>query len=298
MRIQDAIEGSHYVLKAYTGKPHVSPYAHMHNSIELIYMAQGHMTELFPTRPYRVESGQLAAFYALIPHRCIDISEDSLVYGMHVPMARFLQWGLPREFVSRLTHGAVLVEENPGRRSLDEAQFGLWMKDIAAQDENRIESLYAELYGRLRRMAAGIMTEGGDRRTDAPASESFQVFEWDHGVSGEQATQWDKLERMTMFISNGYRESITAADVARHVQVHPNYASSLFHSAFDMTITEYITQRRLAYAYRALTETDGTILDIALEAGFGSVRRFHDVFLAQYGQTPAGIRKSQTALKP
>jgi len=296
MRMQDAIEGSHYMLKAYMGRPQVVQYAHMHNSIELVYVVRGHMTELFPMRSCRVEPGQLTAFYALNPHRCIDTSEDTFVYGIHVPMARFLQWDLPREFVSRLTHGEVLIEDNPDRRLLDETQFGLWMKDMAAADEDRIEALYAELYGRLRRMAAGMVAGSGDYRAEPQSLQRFQVFEWDHGAADEQATQWDKLERMTMFISTGYRESITAADVAKHVGVHPNYASSLFHNAFDMTITEYITQRRLAYAYRALTETGSTILEIALEAGFGSVRRFHDVFLAQYGQTPAGIRKSQTPM--
>jgi AraC-like DNA-binding protein len=294
MRIHDAIEERHYVLKAYMGKPQVSSYTHMHNSIELIYVVRGHMTELFPISPYRVEPGQLAAFYALVPHRCMDTSEESFVYGMHIPIARFLQWDLPREFVSRLTHGEVLIEDDPDRRLLDEAQFGHWVKDIAASDEYRIESLYAELYGRLRRMAAAVIPDAAIRRAGEPhSSPSFQLFEWGRGVAEEQATQWEKLERMTLFISTNYRESITAADVAKHVHVHPNYASSLFHSAFDMTITEYIAQRRLAYAYRALTETDGTILDIALEAGFGSVRRFHHVFLAQYGQTPAGVRKSQ-----
>lgn len=294
MRIQDGMENSHDMIKGYMGIPDIHG-THVHNSIELIYVARGHMTELFPIRRHRVESGQLAAFYALIPHRCAERSEDAFVYGMHVPMARFLKWGLPYEFVSRLTHGEVLTADAPDRRLLDETQFRQWMDDMASGDAVRIDTLCAELHGRLRRLALDTATSARDQRKAATsAPPSLRIYEWERKVPPETETHWDKLERMTLFISFNYRENITAIDVAKRVGVHPNYAASLFRGAFDMTITEYITQRRLAYAYRALTETDHKILEIAFDAGFGSARRFHDVFLKEYGQTPASVRKSQS----
>ena len=300
MPIHIGVEESYGILKGYMGKPNIDPTLHMHNSIELIYVVRGHMTELFPMQAHRVETGQLAAFYAFIPHRCMDRPEESFVYGMHIPMARFLQWELPMDFVSRLFRGDFLIEDNAGRRQIDEMQFDLWMKDVAARDADQIESLYAEVHGRLRRMAAGMVSNYGEKLEDKPEPvKSFQLFHSGDNipVPDDQATPWDKLEKMTMFIITNYRESVTAADVAKHAGVHPNYASSLFHGAYGMTIIEYITERRLDYAYRALTETDSTILEIALEAGFGSVRRFHHVFLAKYGQTPSSVRKSHSILK-
>ncbi|MCW3058618.1 MAG: helix-turn-helix protein [Capsulimonas sp.] len=294
MSIQIGVEESYGVLKGYMGKPNIDYALHVHNSIELIYVIRGYMTELFPMQSYRIEPGQLAAFYALVPHRCMDTTEGSFVYGMHLPMAKFLQWDLPKDFVSRLFRGELLIEDNPDRKLLDETQFDLWMKDVAALDANQIESLYAEVHGRLRRMAAGMAAKSAASRGGKPLPvKSFQLFHWGDNipVPEDQATPWDKLEKMTMFISTNYRESVTVADVAKHAGVHPNYASSLFHSAYGMTITEYITERRLNYAYRALTETSSTILAIALEAGFGSVRRFHHVFLTKYGQTPSSARK-------
>ena len=297
MLIPDAIEQSHCTLKAYRGKPNIDSFAHMHSSIEVIYVVRGYMTELFSVQPYRLEAGQFGVFSALVPHRCMDRSEDACVYGLHIPMARFLKWGLPKNFVSRLTHGSVLIEDNPERKLLDETTFKLWMDDVETLDVNRIESLYAEVYGRLRRMATDMILDTGSHAGEEPRDlESFSLSEWNDSFSDQNETQWDKLEKMTMYIAAMYQEGVTATDVARHVNVHPNYASSLFHDAFAMTITEYITQRRLAYAFRALTETEGTVLDIALEAGFGSVRRFHHVFLAAYGRTPSSVRGLQRAL--
>jgi AraC family transcriptional regulator of adaptative response / DNA-3-methyladenine glycosylase II len=49
--------------------------------------------------------------------------------------------------------------------------------------------------------------------------------------------------------------------------------------------------RRLHFAKRLLDETDLPITQIALAAGFGSLRRFNDAFQASYRQPPRELRK-------
>ena len=49
--------------------------------------------------------------------------------------------------------------------------------------------------------------------------------------------------------------------------------------------------RRLAAAVRLIEETEMPLAQVALEAGFGSVRRFNEVFAAVHGETPAARRR-------
>jgi AraC family transcriptional regulator of adaptative response / DNA-3-methyladenine glycosylase II len=49
--------------------------------------------------------------------------------------------------------------------------------------------------------------------------------------------------------------------------------------------------RRLHFAKQLLDETDLRIIDIAMAAGFGSVRRFNDAFLNAFGKSPRELRR-------
>jgi AraC family transcriptional regulator of adaptative response / DNA-3-methyladenine glycosylase II len=47
----------------------------------------------------------------------------------------------------------------------------------------------------------------------------------------------------------------------------------------------------LLLAKNLLTDTDLSVLDVAMAAGFGSLRRFNDLFKKQYNLSPTGLRK-------
>lgn len=55
--------------------------------------------------------------------------------------------------------------------------------------------------------------------------------------------------------------------------------------------------KRLAVAVRMIDETALPMAEVALSAGFGSVRRFNEVFAAVHGETPAARRKRQPGAK-
>jgi AraC-like DNA-binding protein len=53
-----------------------------------------------------------------------------------------------------------------------------------------------------------------------------------------------------------------------------------------MTITQYLTRRRLVTAQRLLVTSEKNAAAIAYESGFGSVSRFYAVFRDQIGMSP------------
>ncbi|WP_323156622.1 AlkA N-terminal domain-containing protein, partial [Pseudomonas oryzihabitans] len=59
-----------------------------------------------------------------------------------------------------------------------------------------------------------------------------------------------------------------------------------------------LTTRRLLFAKQLLSETRLPITEVALAAGFGSLRRFNTAFRDAYGLAPSQVRKGQAAPSP
>lgn len=64
-----------------------------------------------------------------------------------------------------------------------------------------------------------------------------------------------------------------------------------FEAEYGVTPTQYIRTCRLLLAKSLLTDTDLPVSHVAKASGFGSVRRFNDVFKEHYRLTPTALRK-------
>lgn len=69
-----------------------------------------------------------------------------------------------------------------------------------------------------------------------------------------------------------------------------------FTTEFKVSPVQYLQTCRLLLAKNLLTDTDLSVLDVAMAAGFGSLRRFNDLFKKQYRMPPTALRK-QSAIK-
>ena len=91
---------------------------------------------------------------------------------------------------------------------------------------------------------------------------------------------------MASLIAQRYTEPLTIEMIGDAVDLHPNYAMSLFRKAFGATLIDYLTQHRVSHAQRLLATTDQKILRVALDSGFGSISRFNDAFRRACGCSP------------
>jgi len=73
-----------------------------------------------------------------------------------------------------------------------------------------------------------------------------------------------------------------------------NYSAFHFHRIFkqvtEMTVTDYIRERRLESAANALLDTGMNILDICLACGFENPQTFNRLFKRKFGVTPREFR--------
>ena len=108
----------------------------------------------------------------------------------------------------------------------------------------------------------------------------FEVRRWQFYVS-----------QMLGFIAENYDQALTINDVAEHVKLNANYAMGIFQRVMQLTMKQYITAMRINHVRALLSDTDKSILDIALTAGFRSSSRFYSTFGKYVGMSPQQYRK-------
>lgn len=82
-------------------------------------------------------------------------------------------------------------------------------------------------------------------------------------------------------------------EVASHAGFSARQLRRLMVQAFGVTPVEIMQTERLLFAKKLLQETSLEMIEVALSAGFGSLRRFNALFLARYGQPPTALRRSR-----
>ena len=79
--------------------------------------------------------------------------------------------------------------------------------------------------------------------------------------------------------------------IAEQLGCTSRHLRRVFTDAYHVTPVAYLQTCRLLLAKNLLTDTGLSVLDVAMTAGFGSLRRFNDLFKKHYGLSPSGIRK-------
>lgn len=250
--------------------------ADRHNELELNLLDSGSLTYLLGGRRVMLRSRCLSAFWAATPHQILGSDELTFYYVVTVPLAWVLGWGLPEPLVERLLSGAVVEDEDDSTAELDMARFAQWHEDLSSGSGLQ-EAVLLELKARLLRLAA--TTRHGAR--DEAAHRGVLAG------GGEAPTS---VERMATYIARHYVDPIGLEDVAREVGLHPDYASSIFRKGFGVTPTRFILQHRVSHAQRMLVTSDAKVLEVAMEAGFGSLSRFNAAFRQLCGCSPREYR--------
>lgn len=258
------------------GHPTASVGPRRHDEIELVFVELGQCTMEIGAAGIVMNTGAMAAFWGMAPHQVTHAGPDTLLYRVTVPVHDYLQWQLPLDFTRELLDGKVVVEPDPNTRQMDMALFKKWLSDFSDSSANSLTIVHLEIEARLRRLArSAILPESaaGQRGGEAPGS-------------GEN----DHAMLMARYIAAHYTEPIHDADIARAAHLNAQYAIRLFSKTFGVSMHKYLTNYRVSRACRLLATTNAKVIDVAMEAGFGSMSRFYETFTRVCGQSPQEYR--------
>jgi AraC-like DNA-binding protein len=220
-------------------------------------------------------------FWGTIPHQIIAIGQEVMQYYITIPPHIFLSWNLPDTLTHGILNGSIVMEKDEALRRMDLASFPVWLKD-AADTKNP-----------QRRMALSCSLEARIRRFGISAQPSLTPFAQTPGFPASSSVKTSKaFLKMFDYITHNYKNDIRIGDIAKITGLHPNYAIALFRKESGINITDYILTLRIYEAQKHLLTSDMKIIDIAMEAGFGSLSNFYKYFKKICGKNPKDYRKN------
>ncbi len=86
-------------------------------------------------------------------------------------------------------------------------------------------------------------------------------------------------------------------EMARRLGCTDRHLRRAFTAEYNVPPVQYLQTCRLLLAKNLLTDTGLSVLEVAMAAGFGSLRRFNGLFKKQYKLSPTALRKHTTEEK-
>lgn len=258
-------------------QPGIMAAPHWHAQVEVNYVFRGHVTYRMQGHPADLRAGDLCIFWGGLPHQVVDTAEDSLFVAIHLPLVHFFRLRLPSDIQQQLVRGATLVTERPDAE--DARAFDRWSDWMRSDEPLRRDHAVEELLLRIERIRFAPYRLLGVRAPDeapaaAPDLQSFHC-----------------IGRICEFVAENFREDIDSSDIAVSADMHPKYAMSVFKKSTGMTLIEYVSLLRLSYAQALLMRDDASVLQVAMDSGFGSLSAFNKCFRKISGMSPSDFKR-------
>ena len=100
------------------------------------------------------------------------------------------------------------------------------------------------------------------------------------------------VKQTVLIIESDLSADLSPSLLAAQQGVSLGYLSSIFKKATDLTISEYVRQKRMEYAAYLLRNTNLQVQTVALHNGIMDVQYFSKLFKRQIGMTPTEYRLS------
>ena len=98
------------------------------------------------------------------------------------------------------------------------------------------------------------------------------------------------VSRALNLIDQGALDQQSVDQFAERLGVGSRYLRRLFAEYVGASPTQVARARRILLAKKLITDTDQPMTEVALRAGFSSIRQFNHTFLNLYGKAPSELR--------
>lgn len=156
------------------------------------------------------------------------------------------------------------------------SQLRCCLDSVCMEYDNKMPFTEARIYALMINFFAAL------GRANFNAGEKFPGI-----TSGKQHTYIEKFMDVCNYITEHCTENITVDDLAGFAGFSKFHFSRLFKQFSGVSCSEYLTQKRIAYAETLLIQPDIPITEVAMRSGFGSLSTFNRIFKAAKNCTPS-----------
>lgn len=260
-------------------QPGIMAAPHWHAQAEVNYIFRGALDYVMPGYRLRLQAGDIALFWGGLPHRVVDTDDETYFHAIHLPLFHFFRLRVAPEIQQRLMTGCTLV--GAGAQAEDDLAFVRRKRYLESGDPRLVQHAVDDLLMRIERI--GLEPHRIHEAADAGAA----------AAEGDEQPGFTTVHRICGYIAEHFRDAIDSADIAVAGDIHPKYAMNLFKRSMGMTLGDYVSLMRLSYAQALLTKEEASILQVAMDSGFGSLSAFNKCFRKKAGMSPSEFRRMQ-----
>ena len=241
---------------------------HCHNMYELIYIRQGQGEFQVEGNTYSLYPGCFLVFMPQEFH-CIRVREDT-------PYERFVvHFNREQIFENQETLLAIFRNRALGINNL-------------FADYNEI------VPNTMQRIASCSELSEPERSTMAKLilNELLVLLYGNFYISNENVTAKKLINRIIAYINEHLSETLRLSELAERFFISPTYLSHMFKRHTGLTITEYITGKRLSMAQGMIRKGE-TAIAAANACGYNDYSAFFRAYTRVYGKSPSSETKEQ-----
>lgn len=252
-----------------------NPARHFHPWWEILYIVSGERTFFYANRTLHIQAGTFLCIAPGVLHRAINPADEVCsLYNLY-----FGDNGNPTSSEDSRMHSiqGLLDDLDPciALSPSNQAVVTSLFERVAHELLNPQKSTDALVWSLVTQMLVCVQRENGIDTSSVQVSEHMK----------------GRLSELMDYLNAHFREDLTLEDVARRFDVTPAHLSRTFKKATRFGFVEYINTQRVAECCRLLRTTDLSVLDIALQCGFGSLTQFGRCFRELTGSSPRGYRR-------
>lgn len=244
----------------------MSANAHIHNSIEIIFVETGSFTVYSDEEKYEIFAGDVILFRSNVIHHIFAGSEEQNSYNVLKLRPEIL-----REIALPSMGGLYLLNfmyKNNGAKNI-------WRKDEAKELAYGYECLKNELKNDAPYRDVALKLAAGNVLLGMLRSGADSGAE---GLSKSDNRTADCIYNAIYYINQNYMHDITENDVSSEVGMSYHYFSRIFKTVTGQTFKQYLNKTRIANAERLLATTDKTVSEISAECGYNDASYFIKVY--------------------
>jgi AraC family L-rhamnose operon transcriptional activator RhaR len=266
------------------------PHLHIHDFIEISYVASGTGIHILGDKEYEVCEGDLFLINYHIPHefrsiaspRTSPLSVYNCVFKPDFINANLIDFKDFTDVIHYLSFRSIFSLESDniddikiiGGENINlEAIFKKMLKEFTNQEEGYIELLRGYLIELLIKIFRSL--KKSDKTENSMMSHHTKL-----------------IDQSIQYLKTNYSINVKLSDLASRSFLSPAYFCKLFKDYTGITISEYVQKLRIEEACNLLKLTDDKIIVITQKVGYKDIKHFNDVFKRLTGMTPSVYRKS------
>lgn len=270
-------EGKLIAVRTHTRFVHFPP--HRHNFIEVLYVCEGHLTNIIDGKQVVVRKGELLFLNQFTTHEILTAGEDDIAINFMV---------LPEFFdvaYSMAGSNNILAD---------------FLVNVLRQDEERGEYLHfkvsevLQIQNLLENIIYSLVTGKGDQsRINQTTMGLIFLYLLDsvQYVEMRLPNQYENMIAMTTldYIEQKYRTA-TLTELCEKLHLPMHMLSRMIKKSTGFNFKELLQRKRLNKAVELMCDTDLPINDIIAAVGYENNSYFHRVFKERYDMTPRAFR--------